>query len=76
MLTSATGTGWERTPWHPTQRAALEALRKSEGATPERLSDGEGGGQSGCNIPFSVNNELKPERRLLGPQNKRAAGGS
>jgi hypothetical protein len=25
--TSATGTGWEPTPWHATQRAALEALR-------------------------------------------------
>ena len=22
--TSATGTGWERTPWHATQRAAWE----------------------------------------------------
>ena len=29
--TSATGTGWERTPWHATQRAAWEAL-KSAGA--------------------------------------------
>ena len=28
--TSATGTGWERTPWHATQRAAWEALRKTE----------------------------------------------
>jgi hypothetical protein len=26
--TSATGTGWERTPWHATQRAAREALLK------------------------------------------------
>jgi len=26
--TSATGTGWERTPWHATQRAAYEALNK------------------------------------------------
>jgi len=26
--TSATGTGWERTPWHATQRAAWEALRQ------------------------------------------------
>jgi hypothetical protein len=26
--TSATGTGWERTPWHATQRAASEALRQ------------------------------------------------
>jgi len=26
---SATGTGWERTQWHPTQRAALEALKKA-----------------------------------------------
>jgi hypothetical protein len=25
--TSATGTGWERTPWHATQRAAWAALR-------------------------------------------------
>jgi hypothetical protein len=25
--TSATGTGWERAPWHSTQRAAWEALR-------------------------------------------------
>jgi hypothetical protein len=28
--TSATGTGWERTPWHATQRAAWEALRKAD----------------------------------------------
>jgi hypothetical protein len=27
--TSATGIAWERTPWHATQRAALEAVRKS-----------------------------------------------
>ena len=26
--TSVTGTGWERTPWHATQRAAWEALTK------------------------------------------------
>ena len=26
--TSATGTAWERTPWHATQRAALEALAR------------------------------------------------
>jgi len=26
--TSATGTGWEPTPWHATQRAAWEALKK------------------------------------------------
>ena len=31
--TSATGTGWERTPWHATQRAAAwEALRKDGAA--------------------------------------------
>jgi hypothetical protein len=24
--TSATGVGWERTPWHATQRAAWDAL--------------------------------------------------
>jgi hypothetical protein len=23
------GTGWERTPWHATQRAAWEALKKA-----------------------------------------------
>jgi hypothetical protein len=28
--TSATGTGWERTPWHATQCAAWEALKKAE----------------------------------------------
>jgi hypothetical protein len=28
--TRATGTGWERTPWHATQRAAWEALKKNE----------------------------------------------
>jgi len=28
--TGATGTGWERTPWHGTQRAAWEALKKAE----------------------------------------------
>jgi hypothetical protein len=26
-----TGTRWEPTPWHATQRAAWEALRKVEG---------------------------------------------
>ena len=30
--TSATGTGWERTPWRATQRAAWEALRKAGAA--------------------------------------------
>src|SRR6266498_2685681 len=29
--TSATGTGWERTPWHATQRAAWQCLTKAEG---------------------------------------------
>jgi hypothetical protein len=29
--TRATGTGWERPPWHATQRAAWEALKKIEG---------------------------------------------
>jgi len=33
-ITSATGTGWERTPWHATQRAALEALKASDQAKP------------------------------------------
>ena len=27
--TSATGSSWERTPWHATQRAAWEALRQA-----------------------------------------------
>jgi hypothetical protein len=27
-ITSAPGTGWERTPWHATQWAAGEALKK------------------------------------------------
>ena len=27
--TSATGTGWERTPWHATQRAAWAALDRA-----------------------------------------------
>jgi len=30
--TSATGNAWERTPWHATQRAAWEALRKVKAA--------------------------------------------
>jgi hypothetical protein len=29
-LTSATGTAWERRPWHATQRAAWEELTKAE----------------------------------------------
>ena len=33
--TSATGTAWERTPWHATQRAAWEALK-----TAARAADG------------------------------------
>jgi len=28
--TSATGTGWKRTPWHVTQRAAWEALKRTD----------------------------------------------
>jgi hypothetical protein len=28
--TSATGTGWEHTPWHAVQSAAWEALMKAE----------------------------------------------
>ena len=27
--TSATGTGWERTPWHATQRAAWAAMKRA-----------------------------------------------
>jgi len=29
--TSATGTAWERTPWHATQRAAWEAFKCADG---------------------------------------------
>ncbi len=29
-VTSATGTRWERTPWHAVQQAAWEALRNAE----------------------------------------------
>jgi GNAT superfamily N-acetyltransferase len=35
LPTSATGTGWERTPWHATQRAAWEALKEGRELTPE-----------------------------------------
>jgi hypothetical protein len=28
--TSATGTAWERTPWHAAQRAAWEALKRAD----------------------------------------------
>jgi len=28
-ITSATASAWERTPWHATQRAAWEALKKN-----------------------------------------------
>jgi len=31
--TSATGTAWERTPWHATQRAAWEALNARDNDT-------------------------------------------
>jgi hypothetical protein len=30
--TSATGTGWARTPWRATQRAAWEALKRLRGS--------------------------------------------
>src|SRR4030095_3706609 len=35
--TSATGTGWEATPWHATQRAAWEALTKALAKSGVRL---------------------------------------
>ena len=38
--TSATGTGWERTPWHAVQRAAWEALKRVNG--PVETSTGAG----------------------------------
>jgi len=31
--TSATGTGWERTPWHATQRASGERMRQGSSNT-------------------------------------------
>jgi hypothetical protein len=31
--TGALGTNWEHTPWHATQRAAWEALKKAEEGT-------------------------------------------
>jgi len=34
-ITSATASAWERTPWHATQRAAWEALRKAGAAEGE-----------------------------------------
>jgi len=33
-ITSATGTGWELTPWHATQRAAWEVLKKAGAECP------------------------------------------
>ncbi len=36
--TSATGTGWERTPWHATQRAAWEALKRANANDPATRS--------------------------------------
>src|SRR5690348_13646329 len=36
--TSATGTAWERTPWHATQRAAWEALKLADSEGSGRLS--------------------------------------
>src|SRR5437867_11072270 len=32
--TSATGTGWERTPWHAVQRAAWAALQRADDDRP------------------------------------------
>jgi hypothetical protein len=48
--TSATGTGWERTPWHATQRAAREVVTRS------RVSDTSGvfGGET--RLDLSVGN--------------------
>jgi hypothetical protein len=37
--TSATGTGWERTPWQATQRAAWETLRQARRAPMAPLKD-------------------------------------
>jgi hypothetical protein len=38
--TSATGTGWERTPWHAVQRAAWEALRRADDVLPGHARSG------------------------------------
>jgi hypothetical protein len=37
--TSATGTGWERTPWHATRRAAWEAISLLISASFESLRE-------------------------------------
>ena len=37
--TSATGTAWERTPWHATQRAAWDALKQADDGELSRTSD-------------------------------------
>jgi hypothetical protein len=37
--TSATGIGWERTPWHATQRAAWEALNKQRRAIDDAIRE-------------------------------------
>jgi len=36
--TSATGTAWERTPWHATQRAAWDALKQADDGELSRTS--------------------------------------
>jgi hypothetical protein len=44
--TSATGTGWERTPWHATHRAAWEALREKLRPLASARAEGEIAGQA------------------------------
>src|SRR5262249_55277928 len=40
--TSATGTAWERTPWHATQRAVWETLKKADAGWEETAHSPEG----------------------------------
>jgi len=62
LPTSATGTGWERTPWHATQRAAWEALKKATEkagsllSTPQRIVEG------GCVRP-GPSGGMRPTRK-------------
>jgi hypothetical protein len=48
--TSATGTGWERTPWDATQRAAREVVTRS------RVSDTSGVFRGETRLDLSVGN--------------------
>jgi hypothetical protein len=55
--TSATGTAWERAPWHATQRAAWEALRKPGMSIDNKIVEG------GCTSPSGFGFPRKPIQR-------------